>query len=219
MSLYFNETDFSARPNRRERGNTVAPANREEDMSNPLGPYVGHFWPRQSRFDRMDLDDVEHRVLSHLANKKRIRDDLQFNHTYGSSPSLYPKPNGGHRILPSIYTTLRKVWLTAIGEEVMPDDMNPGRLDNITKLLKESHGNVVSKSTLLLGKMAFHFRNQPAIVAQLEQLCESMQKVEVDQMYPIFEPVSEAAVRKNNQRHAFVDADTTLGLWDDFSEH
>lgn len=109
----------------------------------------------------------------------------------------YPKPNGGKRILPSIYTHIKKWWMRANGVTVEVVDMNDGHLENTMKLLQESHGNVIAKSTELLGKMANHFHNQPAVVQQLEDLCMAMQKVEVDAMYPIFnELAAEAAQRK-----------------------
>lgn len=109
----------------------------------------------------------------------------------------YPKPNGGKRILPSIYTRIKKWWMRANGVTVEVVDMNDGHLENTMKLLQESHGNVIAKSTELLGKMANHFHNQPAVVQQLEDLCMAMQMVEVDAMYPIFkELAAEAAQRK-----------------------
>lgn len=109
----------------------------------------------------------------------------------------YPKPNGGHRILPSIYTRIKKWWMRANGVTVEVVDMNDGHLENTMKLLQESHGNVIAKSTELLGKMANHFHNQPAVVQQLEDLCMAMQKIDVDAMYPIFkELATEAAQRK-----------------------
>lgn len=109
----------------------------------------------------------------------------------------YPKPNGGKRILPSIYTRIKQWWMRANGVTVEVVDMNDGHLENTMKLLQESHGNVIAKSTELLGKMANHFHNQPAVVQQLEDLCMAMQKVDVDAMYPIFkELATEAAQRK-----------------------
>lgn len=114
-----------------------------------------------------------------------------------SNGMCYPKPNGGKRILPSIYTRIKKWWMRANGVTVEVVDMNDGHLENTMKLLQESHGNVIAKSTELLGKMANHFHNQPAVVQQLEDLCMAMQKVEVDAMYPIFkELATEAAQRK-----------------------
>ena len=114
-----------------------------------------------------------------------------------SNGMCYPKPNGGKRILPSIYTRIKKWWMRANGVTVEVVDMNDGHLENTMKLLQESHGNVIAKSTELLGKMANHFHNQSAVVQQLEDLCMAMQKVDVDAMYPIFkELATEAAQRK-----------------------
>ena len=104
---------------------------------------------------------------------------------------LYASPNGGKRILPSLYCRLKDLWLKASKLWLEPRNMNTGHLEATLKLLKESHGNLVAKSTSLLGKMARHYQHQPEIVAQLESLCLQMQKVEVDKMYPIFTVLSE----------------------------
>lgn len=109
----------------------------------------------------------------------------------------YPKPNGGHRILPSIYTRIREWWMRANGVTVQVQDMNDGHLENTMKLLHESHGNLIARSTELLGKMANHFHRDKVIVAKLEDLCREMQRVDVDDLYPIFKDLAtEAAQRK-----------------------
>lgn len=109
---------------------------------------------------------------------------------------LYDKPNGGHRILPSVYGRLLQLgrepmWLRGNGEYQHVATMNPGHLRNTLNLLKESNGNAVAKATSLLGKMALHFQNQPAIVRKLEELCVEMQRVDVDEMYPIYTVLAE----------------------------
>lgn len=110
---------------------------------------------------------------------------------------LYDKPNGGKRILPSVYTKLDKTWLKADKTWRMPTMMNDGHLQNSCKLLKESHGNLTERATGLLGRMANHFGNSPSILAKLQELCLEIQQVEVDEMYPIFQPLSqELASRK-----------------------
>jgi hypothetical protein len=147
-----------------------------------------------------DVDQF--RTLLHLARRKmpstpqddspynvnRIAVKLDIEKSLGVVPGrmAYPKPNGGNRILPSIYNQLRKWWMRANGVCQEPHEMNDGHLDNTLTLLRESHGNVIARSTELLGKMANHFRNQPDIVAKLEALCLEMQKVDVDDMYPVF---------------------------------
>lgn len=113
------------------------------------------------------------------------------------SGMLYPKPNGGGRMLPSGYTQLRTYWIRGSGQKQLISTMNEGHLDNTLKLLKESHGNVVGRSTQLLGKMHRHFGNQPTIQAKLIELLKLMEQVEVDQMYPIFGTLAqELASRK-----------------------
>lgn len=109
----------------------------------------------------------------------------------------YPRPNGGKRILPSIYTRIRKWWMRANGVTVEIPDMNDGHLENTIKLLHESHGNLIARSTELLGKMANHFHHDAAIVQSLEDLCKQLQKVDIDTLYPIFKDLAtEAAQRK-----------------------
>lgn len=107
--------------------------------------------------------------------------------------SLYPPPNGGNRMLPSIYVHLREKWLKATGVFVEVDSMNRGHVENTLKLLQESNGNIVARATDLLGRMANHFRNQPKICEALEALCLQMQQVDVDDMYPIYGPLAERA--------------------------
>jgi hypothetical protein len=106
--------------------------------------------------------------------------------------TLYPAPNGGNRMLPSLYCELRLTWVRADKTVVKPEAMNTGHLQNSLKLLNESHGNVVARATDLLGKMARHFQNSPGIVHMLTELCEAMQSVDVDEMYPIFDTLVEA---------------------------
>lgn len=104
---------------------------------------------------------------------------------------LYPEAGKGDRILPSIYTGLRSTWLRASGLRVDPAEMNPYHRDASRKLLKESHGNLIGKCTDLLGRMANHFGNQPEIVDRLAELCLMMQRVEVNEVYPIFDLLTE----------------------------
>lgn len=145
---------------------------------------------------------VEHNPIYNDIPFKPVSDTRGWPHGKIDVPTdvngmCYPKPNGGKRILPSIYTRIKKWWMRANGVTVEVVDMNDGHLENTMKLLQESHGNVIAKSTELLGKMANHFHNQPAVVQQLEDLCIAMQKVDVDAMYPIFkELATEAAQRK-----------------------
>lgn len=120
---------------------------------------------------------------------------------------LYDRPNGGQRTLPSAYGRLNgNLWLRANGVMQPIKTMNEGHLENTLKLLQESHGNIVEKSTSLLGKMHRHFQRQPEIQKRLEELCLLMQEVEVHQMYPIFGTLAqEQASRKKYDIVAGVD--------------
>lgn len=102
----------------------------------------------------------------------------------------YQKPNGGKRILPSVYGRLRDHWLRPTGQALKPDEMNDGHLENTLNLLKESHGNVGARAQDLLGRMAYHYQNDLRIVTMLADTCRMMQEVEVDDMYPIFAPLA-----------------------------
>jgi hypothetical protein len=191
----------------------------EETMSNPFAAYMGNYWPRRLESD-YDHDRRQRQKLFNHAITRGGADRLDpalFVHRYGSSPALYPKPNGGKRTLPSVYVQLRNgTWLNAVGEYLDVVGMNPGHIENCCKLLNESHGNVVAKCTELLGRMANHFANQPAIVEQLEAVCRRMQEVDVSEMYPIMENLrAELHDRPASPRTA-VDPEAlrdTLDLW------
>lgn len=118
---------------------------------------------------------------------------------------LYERPNGGQRTLPSVYGRLRgNEWMRANRAMQPIDEMNDGHLDNTLKLLMESHGNIQTKTTTLLGKMWHHYQNQPEIQRRLEELCLLMQKVEVHEMYPIFGTLAkEQASRRPKTSVAF----------------
>lgn len=117
---------------------------------------------------------------------------------------LYDWPNGGQRTLPSAYGRLRGKWMRANGVIQDVEDMNDGHIENILKLLQESHGNIQAKATSLLGKMHRHYQNQPEIQRRLEELCHLMEQVEVHQMYPIFGTIAqEQASRKPRTSVAF----------------
>lgn len=120
----------------------------------------------------------------------------EFRAAYGH---LYAPPNGGKRILPSMYTRLKKQWVRSNGQRVDPKDMNVGHLENTLKLLKESHGNAVAKATDLLGRFEYHFGEHEGLTEDLKKMCLKMQKIEVDQLYPIFKVLAaELASRKQD---------------------
>jgi hypothetical protein len=74
------------------------------------------------------------------------------------------------------------------------------------RLLNESHGNLIDRSTHLLGVMANHFGNRPDIVDRLAELCLMMQSVEVDEVYPIFDELARA-----DAGDGYLDDDLTQG--------
>ena len=124
-----------------------------------------------------------------------------------NAPMLYERPNGGKRMLPSVYGQLKgHTWLRANRVTQNVSDMNDGHIEATLNLLKESHGNVVDKSTALLGKMWRHYQNQPEIQKRLEELCLMMQKVEVHEMYPIFKTL--ALEQQSRKPHVMLDIET-----------
>lgn len=103
-----------------------------------------------------------------------------------SDGMLYPKPNGGQRILPSIYTKLRERWLRGNGAYQDPHTMNQGHVRNTLALLKESHINLIDRMTSLLGRMHAHLGNRPDIQRDIEALFHKLETVDVEELYPIF---------------------------------
>jgi hypothetical protein len=173
------------------------PPKRGAEVLNRLNPRL------QDRLLNTDFSGVEMRILSHDESAR-----------LAIMKTSYQPPNGGHRILPSAYTRLRQGWYRSNGKYIAPQCMNDGHLENTIKLLKESHGNLVGRSTDLLGRMAMHFRNQPDVVAQLESLCLRMQEIEVDEVYPVFGTLADEAAAR------IVKVEITEDDWrDDMFDH
>ena len=165
------------------------------------------------RFDEaLKLRDAYRRQYPHMC--KAIFSDGG----YGPKPvhHLYDAPNGGKRILPSIYCKMKAIWFKSNSVGVAPADMNDGHLENTLKLLQESHGNVQARAQDLLGRMSYHYQNQPAIVKMLAEVCLAMQKVDVDDMYPIFiELNDEWHKRHTDHAHKLYGADADMMVSDD----
>jgi hypothetical protein len=105
--------------------------------------------------------------------------------------SLTPTQIAGKRILGSEYTKLTACWRRGNGAVVHPADMNDGHLKNTLKLLNESHGNLVARCTELVGYVHSHFRNVTGIREYAQSLCIQLQKADVEQIYPIWRPLSD----------------------------
>lgn len=103
---------------------------------------------------------------------------------------LYPKPNGGKRILPSVYTKLRDTWLRGNGVYQEPAKMNQGHLKNTVALLNESHMNLVDRMCELIGKMHGHLHNRPDLQAKIVDLFHDFEALQVDEIYPIVELIA-----------------------------
>lgn len=98
---------------------------------------------------------------------------------------LYERPNNGNRILPSVYTRLRDVWLRANRVLQPIDTMNQGHINASINLLNESHVNLVDRMSLILGKMHAHLHNRPDLQARIIALFHDIEKLNVDDFYPI----------------------------------
>lgn len=132
---------------------------------------------------------------------------------------LYPGPNGGHRILPPIYSKLKSWWLRATGHRQEIETMNDGHLENTLKLLHESTGNLLGKCNSLLGKMHAHMDAQPEIQHKLEELSKLIGALDVDDVYPIYGKLAgELSMRQRpvvmmDIETVSSDIDTAIGDW------
>lgn len=100
---------------------------------------------------------------------------------------LYPKPNGGKRVLPSVYTKLTTHWLRANGVYQRPERMNQGHLANTIALLNESHVNLVDRMSDVLGRMHNHLGNRPDLQEKIVDLFHELEVLQVEDLYPIIE--------------------------------
>ena len=102
-------------------------------------------------------------------------------------PMLYSKPNGGKRILPSVYTRLTTHWLRASRVYQNPERMNQGHLANTIALLNESHVNLVDRMAQILGRMHNHLGNRPDLQEKIVDLFHGLEGLQVNELYPIIE--------------------------------
>lgn len=118
---------------------------------------------------------------------KRDMATIRMNLTPIVDQMLYPKPNGGKRILPSIYTKLTDKWLRANGVYQEPAKMNQGHLRNTVALLNESHVNLVDRMSDVLGRMHNHLGNRPDLQEKIVDLFHELEVLQVEDLYPIIE--------------------------------
>lgn len=135
------------------------------------------------RYDQRDdhIDAFLHGnwVIDQLQNKARVHRELV--------TQMHESPNGGKRILPSVYTKLTTHWLQRSGEFIEPRCMNLHHLKCTLALLNESHGNFVARATLLAGKVHAHLECEPVVRSHMEAACLELQKLDVSKLYPIFD--------------------------------
>jgi len=116
------------------------------------------------------------------------------------SYGLYPRPNGGRRILPSMYTKLTDFWVRGNGTPVRIEDMNTEHIQNCLKLLKESYLNLIARSADVLGKVHAHFDGMVSVPNQLERVSDEIQTYDVDQVYPVWRALSEELQKRLDER-------------------
>jgi hypothetical protein len=138
-----------------------------------------------------EFDPVTDVKIRHVGSKSYVTLDestkIRMDLTSITESMLYPKPNGGKRILPSVYTKLKHTWLRANGQRQAPITMNQGHLKNTVALLNESHVNLVDRMTDLLGRMHNHLGNRPDLQAKIVDLFHDFEILQVDELYPIVE--------------------------------
>ena len=170
----------------------------EFEDADPIGRAQAKIWARRMA-ERKRLDNLRRLGFS---------PDPKDTHRY----FLYPAPNGGKRILPSVYTKLTDEWLQANGGYVRPERMSNGHLENVLKLLKESHGNLVARATELLGKVNSHFGNSMyGLDDEMANLCVRLQQIEVDRLYPIWHAISRELQSRGHREFAEADDSWILG--------
>ena len=130
--------------------------------------------------------------IAGCGSDKLLRDQYRARHpevikAWERAGMLYPKPNDGKRILPSIYTRLKDAWLRASGVYQVPAKMNQGHLRNTVALLNESHVNLVDRMCDVLGRMHNHLHNRPDLQAKIVDLFHDLEILQVDELYPIIE--------------------------------
>lgn len=127
-------------------------------------------------------------------------------------PMLYPKPNGGKRVLPSVYTKLTTHWLRANGVFQKPELMNQGHLANTIALLNESHVNLVDRMSKVLGRMHNHLSNRPDLQEKIVDLFHELEVLQVEDLYPIIELLAsyvEPEMTMTSEGMAWLDEDDT----------
>lgn len=129
---------------------------------------------------------LNYSMYSSLLNRYRIR-HKELVKTRERAGMLYPKPNGGKRALPSVYTKLTTHWLRANGVFQKPELMNQGHLANTIALLNESHVNLVDRMSEVLGRMHKHLSNRPDLQKKIVELFHELEVLQVEDLYPIIE--------------------------------
>lgn len=130
--------------------------------------------------------------LAFIEESTELRDRYRTRHqelvkTWERAGMLYPKPNGGKRVLPSVYTKLTTHWLRANGVYQRPERMNQGHLANTIALLNESHVNLVDRMSDVLGRMHNHLGNRPDLQEKIVDLFHELEVLQVEDLYPIIE--------------------------------
>ncbi len=177
---------------------------------------TGYGW-----FDERPAND-RRKIVAHLEQCGNFNNPTHVTNlqTVGKPKTLegyfYQPPNGGKRILQSLYSKLRDYWVRGNGQEVSIDRMNDGHLENTIKLLKESHGNLTGCAAAVIGKIHDHYPNE-VIKTYCTTLLSLIEEQEVDDVYPVFATLSaELAARMEGKEQAIPEVDLDeFWTWDD----
>jgi hypothetical protein len=133
------------------------------------------------------------------------------------TPLTYQRPNGGKRILNSAYTGLTNRWVRTTGLSIDPRDMSIGHLQNTLNLLKESHGNLTERASIVIGKIHAHYTD-PHIRQQCVNLLQNIEEQEVDDVYPVWRALAaelESRLPDNDSLHWGHNQNSFDFEWDD----
>lgn len=131
---------------------------------------------------------------------------------------MHSDPNGGKRILPSIYTKLTTHWLQRSGEYIEPRCMSLHHLKCTIALLHESHGNFVARACLMAGKVHAHLDCDPVTQSHMQAACLEIQKLDISKLYPIFDLLAkeyELKLKNPPPSPTMLDIETSALEWDD----
>lgn len=142
----------------------------------PLPKYVYDLETTSGSIQR--VRDFEARLQARMAGDQ-IKPDYK-------GPHAYERPNGGKRILPSVYTRLNTHWMRSTGKMVHPSSMDADYLRNCIALLEESFGNLMPRMSDILKKVHAHMQNDESAQFHMQAAYGIFKISSIEQVYPIY---------------------------------